>query len=78
MNTVPRRTRVSRTTWKKLPNGAPYYVGSNSAGVFMKAGGPHNKFQTNVTPQTDPALVNMPDNTIEVIRIDRFFFRQQS
>jgi len=44
----------------------------------MKAGGPHNKFQTNVTPQTDPALVNMPDNTIEVIRIDRFFFRQQS
>lgn len=76
MQLVPRRTRVSHTSFKKLPIGAAYYLSATS-GPFHKMG-QNLKLTAGTDPQTTPTLTAIPDVSVDVIRVDRFFRREQS
>lgn len=73
---IPRRSKVSRTTFKKLPNGAAYYL-PGVTGPFHKMGA-HVRLTPSVLPQTTPTLTAVADTTVAVIRVDKYFKRAQS
>lgn len=69
---VHRRTRVQRTYFNKLPNGAVYYKSSDNTGPFVKTG-----FRTILTrdalPQEQESPTEIADVRIGVVRVDPFF-----
>lgn len=77
MRYIPHRSRVSHTSFRKLPIGAAYYIASDGTGPFVKLGG-HTKLSANSMPQTTPTQTAIADNRIDTIRVDRFFRREQS
>jgi len=76
MNLVPRRSRISRSVFKKVPNGSPYYL-SDGTGPFIKLGH-HLQAGIDTLPQDDPTVTVVADSSVDVIRLDQFFRREQS
>ena len=74
---VYRRTRVSRSTFKKLPRGASYLLASavNTA-PSMKIGG-HRAMTAFVTDHLTPLppSPNVADATVAVVRVPEYFTR---
>ena len=77
MRLVPRRTRVSHTTFAKLPNGAAYYIAGDGTGPFVKLGS-NVRLSANSNPQTTPVQTAVADRRIDTLKVDRFFRREQS
>lgn len=76
MNLVPRRSKVSRSIFRKVPNGSSYYL-SDGTGPFVKLGH-HLQAGIDTIPQEDPTVTVVPDNSVAVIRLDQFFRQEQS
>lgn len=76
MNLVPRRSKVSRSIFRKIPNGSPYYL-SDGTGPFVKLGH-HLNAGIDTVPQDDPTVTVVSDNSVAVIKLDQFFRREQS
>lgn len=78
MTLVPHRTKVSYSTFKKLPLGAAYYLASDRTGPFVKMG-PRLILPVDEIPQVDPSLDAGPANiNTSVIRADGVFKREAS
>lgn len=75
MNLVPYRKRVSSSIFRKLPNGAVYWL-SLTSGPFVKLGS-GLRITANVINQTNPHGTAVATNT-NVMRQDRFFIREGS
>lgn len=74
---VKRRVRVSRCQFRKLPNGATYYLAEDNSGPFVKTGN-HIRLPTDATPQTDPDQTTVSGVSEQVIRVSKFVMNAQN
>ena len=73
---VYRRTRVSRTTFRTLPNGGIYYSGAGTSGPFVKTGR-RRILAANSDPQQSPLQTAIADTSIRIVKVDKFPMRSQ-
>ena len=75
MNLVPYRSKVSSTIFRKLRNGAVFWL-SRTDGPYVKLGS-GRRVTASVIGQTNPHGTAIATNT-QVMRQDRFFNRAAS
>ncbi len=76
MPLVHRRTLVSRSIFRKLPNGAIYYGSAGTTGPFVKTGRT-TRLTTSSDPQQDPDQTTVSDTSIGVVRVSKFVMDAQ-
>ncbi len=70
------RTLVSHAQFRKLPNGAIYYLSSNGTGPFVKTGN-NTRLPTNSTPQETPEQTTVDNVGVDTIRVSKFVLNSQ-
>lgn len=76
MNLIPHRNRVQRSTFNKLPRGAPYWLATNT-GVRASLKWKGNfRIDGWTIPGGAPILVQEATNQVAVIRVPELFTSQ--
>jgi hypothetical protein len=77
MSMVRNSSKVSLTTFKKLPMGAIYYLAADGTGPFVKISRTA-RLATNSKPQTSPSGTAVANTSVSVIQVTKFALGSQN